>query len=170
MGKGDVKSFIGKLFRKSYGKYRPRKKKKRGNAAHAYRSKRMEVTSLAPTPLQKGDIVWPNAKENHPHPIVFLGKEDAYSSKAAILSSKPTGANIAMKREYFCSSSEYSFPQTKQNYLITEYSFIKKDEWINSRKVGRLTDEGIKFVEANTPKEPTYWAKSIKALASKEHD
>jgi ribosomal small subunit protein bTHX len=29
MGKGDVKSFIGKLFRKSYGKYRPSKKKRK---------------------------------------------------------------------------------------------------------------------------------------------
>ena len=29
MGKGDAKSFIGKLFRKSYGKYRPRKKKRK---------------------------------------------------------------------------------------------------------------------------------------------
>lgn len=31
MGKGNTKSFIGKLFRKSYGKYRPRKQKKNVN-------------------------------------------------------------------------------------------------------------------------------------------
>jgi ribosomal small subunit protein bTHX len=164
MGKGDIKSFVGKLFRKSYGKYRPRKKKRRENRTHENRCP-LENMETAPSvhTLEKGDIVWAKNKNNHPHPIVFL-EDNESTIKAAILSSKPTGKNIIMKPEYFC--SEYAFPRKKNNYLITEYSFIKKEEWINPQKIGRLTDEGINFVENHIPREAIYYPHSISTLAS----
>jgi hypothetical protein len=117
---------------------------------------------------KKGDIMWAHDKVNHVHPIVFIEKINNYSFKAAILSSEATGENRLIPLEYFCKTDEngnsYSIPCNENNqYLVTEYSYTKMDYWIKSKKPeGRLTDDGISFVESYIPEQPTLCIAPIK--------
>jgi hypothetical protein len=108
--------------------------------------------------MKKGDIVRANDRENHFHPIVFLENIDEVRFRACILSSKSVSGNLLMQSSHFENEDNmgnpYKFP-SKNTYLITSDSFIKMDYWIdNDNIIGRLTDEGISFVERNIPEQP----------------
>jgi len=95
--------------------------------------------------LEKGDIVWAIDREKHFHPIVFLEVLNENEFRACILSTKPTNGNIKMEKKHIDES--YSF-KYKNTHLVSEYKFVKQNDWIQDRKpVGRLTKEGIKFIE-----------------------
>jgi hypothetical protein len=119
--------------------------------------------------MKKGDIMWAHDGENHPHPIIFIEKINNASFKAGILSSQPMGRNIRMEPSFFCENNEngipYTIPEDKNNqYLVTEYSYIKMDWWVKSEMPeGRLTEDGIRFVESHIPDQPTLCIDSIKA-------
>jgi len=101
--------------------------------------------------MTKGDIVWAKDREKNPHPIVFLKQINDYSFKAVILSTKPTKGNLLMCPSHFRNDTQYSF-KFRNTYLVTTYTFIKMGNWIEiGNIVGRLTDEGIEFVDRNLP-------------------
>ncbi|MDL2223629.1 hypothetical protein LJB98_06000 [Bacteroidales bacterium OttesenSCG-928-M11] len=108
--------------------------------------------------MEKGDIVWAMDKTKHYHPIVFLEKIDEYSFKACILSTKDVNGNLKMQSNFIRVNDEngckYDF-QYNDTYLVSIYSFVKMNDWIAGAKiVGKLSDDGIKFAEANTPNIP----------------
>lgn len=118
--------------------------------------------------MKKGDIVRAKDRKKHLHPIVFLKKIDDEKFKACILSSKSVNENLLMQPSYFekedDSGNPYKFP-SKNTYLITSDSFIKRNYWIdNENIIGRLTGEGISFVEKNIPEQPILWVDTIKKL------
>jgi ribosomal small subunit protein bTHX len=165
MGKGNAKSFIGKLFRKSYGKYRPRKRK---NRKFQTITKDNITTKFHDLPnLNKGDILWAcnKYKTNNPHPIVFLEERDEDCFDACCLSSKPTGGNLKMESEHFCDKDElgnlYTFSHNKTSYLVMK-RYEKKNDWVFGKKpVGQLSEEGIRFVESQISPEATYHPKPV---------
>lgn len=108
--------------------------------------------------MRKGDILWAKDRKTHFHPIVFLETMDVVRFKACILSSEPTNGNILMDLSHFCVYDEnnhlYIF-QYKNTHLVISDTFIKMGYWVESENiVGRLTEEGIAFVESNVPKQP----------------
>jgi hypothetical protein len=98
--------------------------------------------------MTKGDIVWAKDTEQHVHPIVFLNIIDSYSFNACILSSKSTNGNLLMRPSHFCNNDQYDF-RFKNTHLVITCTFIKMNNWINPNIVGRLTDEGIEFVDSH---------------------
>ncbi len=92
--------------------------------------------------------------EKHPHPIIFLEKITNGVFKACIISTKKINGNKLMSTNHFektnSKGEEYSI-QFKPSYLVVSDSFIKMDAWIDESKgvVGKLTAEGIVFVEDN---------------------
>jgi ribosomal small subunit protein bTHX len=166
MGKGNAKSFIGKLFRGSYGKYRPRKRKKRKFQTIIKYDVTTEFHNLLN--LNKGDILWACDKhiKNHPHPMVFLEERDEDNFAACSLSTKAVNGNIKMKPEHFCDKDEhgksYNFLRNKNTPYLIAKRYEKKNDWVFEKKpVGRLTEEGVRFVERNIPSEATYHPKPV---------
>lgn len=107
--------------------------------------------------MEKGDIIYAN-KENAKHPIIFLEPEKEYDLFTGVMltSSGEFPNNISMKPKHF---KEYD--STGKKYLISyknsyfvKAKFLKSNEWTPFKIVGKLTEEGIKFVESNVDTEP----------------
>ena len=98
--------------------------------------------------MTKGDIIWAKETEIHFHPIVFLNRIDDISFEACILSSQPTNGNLLMLPSHFHENAQYRF-RFNHTHLVTKCTFTKMNNWVHSRIVGRLTEEGIEFVERN---------------------
>ncbi len=108
--------------------------------------------------MEKGDIFWATNKEDNPHPIVFLEWIDIVRFKACILSTKSTNNNIPMLRRHFCEYSNDGVPypiQFSNTFLVPNDSFIKMTFWLPNEVVkGKLTTEGIDFIERHITREP----------------
>lgn len=117
--------------------------------------------------MEKGDIFWAKDCENHPHPIVFIEEIDGIRFKACILSSKPVNINVLMTAKHFCvydnKGGKYSF-QFGNTHLVLDQIFIKMRYWVYNKVAGRLTTEGLQFIEDKILKEldPIFCAVSIK--------
>ncbi len=113
--------------------------------------------------MQKGDILKALNYRKNPHLIVFLKNKDEDSFYACVLSTKKEHAdNVEMQEKHFCThklnGEEYLRKYNKEggSFLI-KHGFEKKVIDINYSKgiVGRLTEEGIAFVEEEM-KDATY--------------
>ncbi|MDR0954822.1 MAG: hypothetical protein LBM20_05510 [Rikenellaceae bacterium] len=105
--------------------------------------------------MEQGDILWvDDGKTNLVHPIIFIEKKDDESFYGCIISHEPEKGNVKMEPEHFRVKDEVGEPYRVQygpSYLVFK-KYIKKDLWITDETVkGKLTDEGIAFVLANTP-------------------
>lgn len=124
--------------------------------------------------MKKGDIYWAKNKRDNPHPIVFLEWIDSVRFKACILSSSPVNRNLLIQPSHFENKDNmgnpFEFP-IKNTYLITSDAFIKMDYWIDDEKIiGRLTEDGISFVEGNIPEQPLLCSAPIwKLRPPKDH-
>ena len=101
--------------------------------------------------MKKGDIYWSLDTEHNPHPIIFLRYDGKENFEGAIISTKGVQGNIPMKDEYFEQVDKLGKQYKIQNapsYLVRD-KYIKITLQTNDKVVGRLTDEGIKFVESN---------------------
>ena len=165
MGKGNVKSFKGKLFKHSFGKYRLRKRKKKAGELPKpveikktatprfaflpkddMQNKPAKAKRLADT-LQKGDIV--RGRQTR-HPIVYLGELNEFEFKGCFIThSAGYKINKGLKESYFCKKdergNEYEI-QYEKTY-VCRCLLVKKNEWGPYTKVGQLTDEGVQFIE-----------------------
>lgn len=108
--------------------------------------------------MKKGDIYWAKNKKNHPHPIVFLEWIDTVRFKGCILSSNAVNENLLIQPSHFMKKNnmgiQFEFP-SKKTYLVTSDVFIKMDYWVDNQMIiGRLTDDGIAFIERNIPEQP----------------
>jgi hypothetical protein len=103
--------------------------------------------------MKMGDIVRANDKKNHPHPIIFIKEEGKDSFIGCIISHESGRKNVKMKPEHFRHHDENGKDyevQYEDSYLVP-HQLNKKNDWIkNVKVVGRLTEEGIKFVISNT--------------------
>ena len=114
--------------------------------------------------MKKGDIVKAIDTEKHPHPIVFLEENNDGSFHACCISHEKEKGNIKMEKEHFCKVDENNVPypiQYDDSYLI--YKKLEKEyNWITSQAVkGRLTEDGIKYVESKIPKKAVRHPKPI---------
>jgi hypothetical protein len=104
--------------------------------------------------MEQGDIVQANNRLRHPHPIVFLEAAGSDGFLSCTISSKKKNGNLEMRPEYFKDNDENGNPYkiVWNNSHLIRYKFYKMANWVNSVKiVGKLTDEGIKFVLDNIP-------------------
>lgn len=104
--------------------------------------------------MKKGDIFTAIDKTKHPHPIVFIEISSEGKFNACILSSKDTNGNVKMSKNHFLAKDENgkAYPIKFNNSHLVPYRFFEKEElWLSSKEPkGRLTEEGIKFVESYT--------------------
>ncbi len=120
--------------------------------------------------MKRGDIVLGenNTNPRYPkngHPIVFLENKDAYTFVGLMLTTKShDGMNNLMEFTHFMThdenGNEYEFKYSGTH--IVPVNLLKKLEWAPFTKIGKLTPEGISFVEnivANT--EPVYWEEVV---------
>ena len=108
--------------------------------------------------MKKGDIYWAKNKKDHPHPIVFLEWIDTVRFKGCILSSNAVKENLLIQPSHFMKKNnmgiQFEFP-SKKTYLVTSDVFIKMDYWVDNQMIiGRLTDDGMAFIERNIPEQP----------------
>ncbi|GMQ95302.1 MAG: hypothetical protein BMS9Abin13_415 [Patescibacteria group bacterium] len=109
----------------------------------------------------KGDILRGREGTDARHPIVFLeGRDDTYFIGAMITSSSKYKDNIPMLKEHFEKYNRVGKRHDlyfKNSYLV-EAKLLKRLEWKPFRKVGRLTNKGITFVESTMrEKYPMVW-------------
>lgn len=115
--------------------------------------------------MKKGDILFGRKNSDAIHPIVYLRYHDRNFFIGAMLTkSKHYEYNIPMKEDHFKNNDsdgrkfEFDFNNTR----LVNTELIKKEEWQPFRKVGELTDEGIKFVESKiSDKSPVLWEEYI---------
>lgn len=111
--------------------------------------------------MNKGDILFGRKKSDAIHPIVYLREHDKnFFIGAMLTTSNNYKDNILMAEIHFkkenSDGKKYEF-YFKNTHLVNK-EFIKKDEWKPFKKVGELTDEGIKFIESKIKdKDPIFW-------------
>ena len=105
--------------------------------------------------MKKGDIVKAKNRGKNFHPIVFLEHENDGSFSACIITHGDVNGNVKMEEEHFSKvdDNHQAYPiQYDNSYFVCE-RLSKKYSWITNRTVkGKLTEEGIKFVESMIPK------------------
>ena len=100
--------------------------------------------------MNKGQIFFGRRNSDAYHPIIFLSEiDDDFFLGAMLTSSATYKDNILMDVSHFeihdHMGEEYVL-QYKNTYLV-KAKLIKKHEWSPFRKIGKLTAEGIAFVE-----------------------
>lgn len=111
--------------------------------------------------MNKGDIIYAN-KRNAEHPIIFLEPEKEYDLFIGVMLTKSGefADNISMKEEHFVkySPSGREYLITYRNSHFVKARFLKRTDWTPFRLVGKLTEEGLRFVESHVNTEPkTLW-------------
>ena len=120
--------------------------------------------------MKKGDILRGSKRGRDAalHFIVFLDGNDEESFVGAVLThSNRYKDNVLMSEDHFEKSDaerksfEFQFDDT---YLVRG-RFIKLQDWGPFKKIGKLTERGIKFVESQTNKmELILWDEYIRNL------
>ncbi|MDR0955492.1 MAG: hypothetical protein LBM20_09015 [Rikenellaceae bacterium] len=134
--------------------------------------------------MEQGDILHAADRRNHPHPIIYIKKKDSEHFYACIISHDAQNNDIRMKPEHFHVKNKDGKDYTvqynikKPSYLVFK-KLIKENLWIEDEAVkGKLTDEGIAFVIANTPskemavvhKGPIWEKQPYEIAGNTEHD
>ncbi len=110
----------------------------------------------------KGDIL---KGEGIVHRIVYLDNKDDYYFIASMLThstDKKYPNNISLKSEHFEKFDENNnkFEFVFENTYFVKLKLEKKIEWGPYSRMGKLTSEGIKFLEDQLKSlEPTEWRK-----------
>lgn len=100
----------------------------------------------------KGDVIYGRINSDAIHPIIYLGEKDDDYFRGAMITSKAIHRgrkNILMNENHIESHDESGKKnefQFRNSYFVYA-NLIKKNEWQPFRKTGRLTPEGIEFVE-----------------------
>lgn len=97
--------------------------------------------------FEKGDILQgeKNKRNQAFHYIVYLDGSDNIPVGVVLTHSKDYVCNKVMKPEHFVDPEEW-FDESKATCLIA-HKFQKLEEWGPYNKKGRLTQQGIQFVE-----------------------
>lgn len=106
--------------------------------------------------MRKGDIVFGRKKSEAIHPIVYLKDFDGGHFIGAMLTTAKNFAdNILMEQKHFKVNDEndrkYEL-QFKNTHLV-KAKLLKRNDWEPFRKIGQLSEEGIKFVESKVNQE-----------------
>ena len=99
--------------------------------------------------MTKGDIL---KGEKTNHPIVYLNKRDDFYFIGCILthsSTKEYKNNISLLPQHF-----ETIDENNNNYMViydgtyfVKLQLLKKEEWGRYKKVGKLNNSGINFIE-----------------------
>lgn len=100
----------------------------------------------------KGDILRGKRDSDAVHPIVYWREKDKNFFIGIMLTKSNNYLdNILMEKTHFKNENpngeKYEF--CFNNTHLVKKEFFKKDEWGPFKKVGKLTAEGIKFIESN---------------------
>jgi hypothetical protein len=100
----------------------------------------------------KGHILYGRINSDAKHPIIYLSeKDDDYFIGAMITHNKSHKGreNVLMNESHIETHDEkgkkHEFQFDNSHFVLAK--LIKKNEWQPFRKTGRLTSEGIEFVE-----------------------
>ncbi len=117
--------------------------------------------------MKQGDIVRADDRKKHIHPIIFIEEIDNESFIGCIISHEKKKQNVKMQSEHFEiqdeNGDEYEI-KYDDSYFVPQ-SFKKYRKWISQEKpVGKLTKEGIEFIQATRDKVPIHHDKHIREL------
>ena len=106
----------------------------------------------------KGDILYGRKYSDAIHPIIYLGEHnDELFIGAMLTSASNFEDNVMMKPEHFkiTNENDKDFEFNFKNTHLVKAKLLKRNDWRPFKKIGELTKQGIKFVEAhvNTKKE-----------------
>ena len=105
--------------------------------------------------FKKGDILRGRKKSFREayHPIIFIGGTDEIPVVVILTHSGSFPCNIKMQLNHFETSS-----YEESSYFVA-HKIEKMVDWGPYEKVGRLTKEGISFIESNLPdSSPITWS------------
>ena len=115
--------------------------------------------------FKKKDIIYGRKGSDAIHPIVYLRGHDELSFIGAMLTSSHQADNIPMAASHFKETDDdgRKFELSFRNTFLVNASLIKRSDWRPFRKVGELTDEGIKFLESKIgDKQSKFWEEYLK--------
>ena len=113
----------------------------------------------------KGEIYFGKGTK---HPIVFLREENFEQFIGCIITKSKTETyknNILLKREYFEESDEKGkkFQTQFINSHFVRLQLIKKNDWGPFTMTGKLTKNGVQYIEAHLKKgDPMLWKDYMK--------
>ena len=123
-----------------------------------------QMTSISD--FARGDIILGRKGSDAIHPIVYLRpKDEDFFIGAMITKSDKFSSNIPMRQDHFKEYDEngVKFELSYNNSHLVKAKLIKRNEWQPFRKVGKLTDAGVSFIETNTDtKEEQLWEDFLK--------
>ena len=103
--------------------------------------------------FKKGDLLIARYREIYKgyHFIIYLHKYHGDDFEGAIITTKPVYDNVLMDKSHFQEKdkdgNDYKIQYNKSH--LVRYRFVKPDEWGPYKIEGRLTHEGVKFVDDN---------------------
>ncbi len=103
-----------------------------------------------------GDIILGahRSKNKAFHPIIYLGEYDTIFFSGVMLTHDSRKENIALLDEHF----EQRIDNDERNSFIVPNYLLKKHEWGPFKKVGKLSENGLKFIHKNIEEtEPVIW-------------
>lgn len=114
--------------------------------------------------MKKGDILKGSKKEAF-HFIVYLEEKDKNGFIGAVLTHSNINCNVLMKEKHFktkqTNGRKWGF-QFDNTYLVIK-QFKKPISWGPYRKIGELTNEGVRFVELKIKNQKLlFWDEYIK--------
>lgn len=111
--------------------------------------------------MSKGEIFFGKNNLNGNHPIVYLRRHDKNFFIGAMLTKSSNHSdNILMEKGHFKKKNSVGekFDFFFNNTHLVNTELMKKDEWKPFKKVGELTNKGIKFIESKiSGKNPKIW-------------
>lgn len=95
------------------------------------------------------------------HPIVYLEKNDGPYFLGLMLTKDTTKENLKMQPGHFTDGFKY-----KNTHVVNAF-LLKPNEWEPFKIIGRLTAEGIKFIQDNVQElqNPILWEDYVAAKA-----
>lgn len=111
----------------------------------------------------KGDILKgsKNRRDQAYHPIIYLGEKDDTYFIGGMITHSPEYGNIELSDNHFEKKIDNN---PKPSFFVNNY-LVKKLEWGPFVNVGRLSAEGIKYVEKElSSTEPKIWENYLPKL------
>jgi len=108
--------------------------------------------------FKKGDLLTARyrALNKGYHFIIYLGKYHGDDFEGAMITHKPVYDNVLMNKAHFQekdkAGNDYRIQYDKSH--LVRYRFVKPNEWGPYKIEGRLTPEGMKFVDDNLKDTP----------------
>jgi hypothetical protein len=102
--------------------------------------------------FKKGDVIFGRKGSDAYHPILFLEEKDENFFYGIMLTKAGNyDTNIMLPEKYIVKENKdgLAFPFQYNNTHFVKAKLLKKNEWEPFTKIGKISVEGIEFVESN---------------------